>query len=229
MQMLTLRNIHWTIDLLWSWGLWCCWSTNHKSYCGGMWTWRTPQQCWLRGRQVHLGHRLGVLASLLVNIALKLHSEESKYTSASPRSTCFPPRATSTQVPLVQGQVHLGCASVNLALDSGDLSGVSGWAPRATSAQVPLVKSKSTSAAPRWTWPWLGGLERSPPSPHPPTVGLILKTADLVRRTYRRRSDLSPFTRNGLRMYFCRIVQQRGKNLTEKSAIVVFFFLRAPY
>jgi len=159
-----------------SWlGLFCCWSTNHKSYCGGMWTWRTPQQCWLRGRQVHLGHRLGVLASLLVNIALKLHSEESKYTSASPRSTCFPPRATSTQVPLVQVQVHLGCASVNLALDSGDLSGVSGWAPRATSAQVPLVKSKFTSAAPRWTWPWLGELERSPPSSHPPTVGLILK------------------------------------------------------
>ena len=63
--------------------------------------------------------RLGVLASLLVNIALKLHSEESKYTSASPRSTCFPPRATSTQVPLVQGQVHLGCASVNLALTRG--------------------------------------------------------------------------------------------------------------
>ena len=49
--------------------------------------------------------RLGVLASLLVNIALKLHSEESKYTSASPRCTCFPPRATSTQVPLVQVQV----------------------------------------------------------------------------------------------------------------------------
>ena len=42
------------------------------------------------------------------------------------------------------------------------------------------------------------------------------KAADLVRRTYRRRSDLSPFTRNGLRMYFCRIVHQRGKNLTEK-------------
>ena len=185
MQMLTLRNIHWTIDLLWSWGLWCCWSTNHKSYCGGMWTWRTPQQCWLRGRQVHLGHRLGVLASLLVNIALKLHSEESKYTSASPRSTCFPPRATSTQVPLVQVQVHLGCASVNLALDSGDLSGVSGWAPRATSAQVPLVKSKFTSAAPRWTWPWLGELERSPPSSHPPTVGLILNLHTFYRTNIR--------------------------------------------
>ena len=67
-------------------------------------------------------------------------------------------------------------ASVDLDLDSGDLSGVSGWAPRATSAQVPLVKSKSTSAAPRWTWPWLGGLERSPPSPHPPTVGLMIST-----------------------------------------------------
>ena len=49
--------------------------------------------------------RLDVLASLLVNIALKLHSEESKYTSATPRCTCFPPRATSTQVPLVQVQV----------------------------------------------------------------------------------------------------------------------------
>ena len=93
--------------------------------------------------------RLGVLASLLVNIALKLHSEESKYTSASPRSTCFPPRATSTQVPLVQVQVHLGCASVNLALDSGDLSGVSGWAPRATSALVQVQAPKSNSALPR--------------------------------------------------------------------------------
>ena len=43
---------------------------------------------------------LGVLASLLVNIALKLHSEESKYTSA--------------------------IASVYLDMDSGYLSGVSG-------------------------------------------------------------------------------------------------------
>ena len=33
-------------------------------------------------RQVHLGCHLGVLASLLVNIELKLHSEGSKYTSA---------------------------------------------------------------------------------------------------------------------------------------------------
>ena len=56
--------------------------------------------------------RLCVLASLLVNIALKLHSEESKYTSATPRCTCFPPHATSAQVRLVQVQVHLGYASV---------------------------------------------------------------------------------------------------------------------
>ena len=42
------------------------------------------------------------------------------------------------------------------------------------------------------------------------------KAADLVRRTYRRRSDLSPFTRNGLRMYFCRIAHQRGTSSTEK-------------
>ena len=69
--------------------------------------------------------RLGVLASLLVNIALKLHSEESKYTSATPRCTCFPPHATSAQVRLVQVQVHLGYASVYLNLDSAYLSGVS--------------------------------------------------------------------------------------------------------
>ena len=119
--------------------------------------------------------RLGVLASLLVNIALKLHSEESKYTSATPRCTCFPPRATSTQVRLVQVQVHLGFASVyllssscnfnsstlrpsssptrlrlvGLELGLGVLERSQWWAPRATSAQVPLVKSKFTSAAPR--------------------------------------------------------------------------------
>ena len=68
--------------------------------------------------------RLGVLASLLINIAPKLHSEESKYTSATPRCTCFPPHATSAQVRLVQVQVHLGYASVYLNLDSAYLSGV---------------------------------------------------------------------------------------------------------
>ena len=68
----TLRKqqyLHRTTDLPWCRGLWCCWSTNHKSYCGGMWTWRTPQQCWLGGRQVHRGDGRSVLASFRVNIA----------------------------------------------------------------------------------------------------------------------------------------------------------------
>ena len=30
-------------------------------------------------------------------LELKLHKEESKYTKAKPRCTCFPPSATSTQ------------------------------------------------------------------------------------------------------------------------------------
>ena len=60
------------------------------------------------------------LASI-VNITLKLHSEESKYTSASPRSTCFPPRATSTQVPRVQVQVHRGDSRGGLGLGRGRL------------------------------------------------------------------------------------------------------------
>ena len=37
---------HWTLD--------ANWSTNHKSYCGGRWTWPTPLQCWLGGRQVQV-------------------------------------------------------------------------------------------------------------------------------------------------------------------------------
>ena len=32
-------------DQIWRFRLLYCWSTSHKSYCGGMWTWRTPQQC----------------------------------------------------------------------------------------------------------------------------------------------------------------------------------------
>ena len=130
--------------------------------------------------------RLGVLASLLVNIALKLHSEESKYTSATPRCTCFPPRATSTQVPLVQVQVPKSNSALprwtwGLGLGLGGLERSQWWAPRATSAQVPLVQvqvPKSNSASPRWTWGLglgLGGLERSRPSPPPPAVGLIPK------------------------------------------------------
>ena len=50
--------------------------------------------------------RLGVLASLLVNIALKLHSEESKYTSCNFNSS--PPR------PSPSPQVQLGFASLDL-------------------------------------------------------------------------------------------------------------------
>ena len=87
---------------------------------------QTPMQCWFWGRTSTPRLRLCVLAFLLINIELKLHSEESKYTSASPRCTCFPPRATSTQVRLVQVQVHLGFASVYLNLDSAYLRGVSG-------------------------------------------------------------------------------------------------------
>ena len=88
--------------------------------------------------------RLGVLASLLVNIALKLHSEESKYTSASPRCTCFPPRATSTQVRLVQVQVQLGFASLDLNLDSAYLRGVSG-------GHLVQLQLKSPSSSPSST------------------------------------------------------------------------------
>ena len=163
MQMLTLRNIHWTIDLLWSWGLWCCWSTNHKSYCGGMWTWRTPQQCWLRGRQVHLGHRLGVLASLLVNIALKLHS--------------VPQPPTPQQCWLRGRQVHLGhrlgvlaslLVNIALKLHSEESKYTSAsprstcFPPRATSTQVPLVQVQvHLGYRLGGLGPGLGGLEQS--------------------------------------------------------------------
>ena len=101
--------------------------------------------------------RLDVLASLLVNIALKLHSEESKYTSATPRCTCFPPCATSAQVRLVQVQVHLGYASVYLNLDSAYLRGVGGGHLVQLQLKHPSSKSKSHSATPRWTWTWTRG------------------------------------------------------------------------
>ena len=90
--------------------------------------------------------RLCVLASLLVNIALKLHSEESKYTSATPRCTCLPPRQHCVEVALGGKQVHLGCASVYLLSSSCNFNSST---PCATSAQVPLVKSKFNSASPR--------------------------------------------------------------------------------
>ena len=55
--------------------------------------------------------RLGVLASQLVNIALKLHSEENN---------------------LGQVEVQLGAASLDFNLASMDLIGVCGGSPRAT-------------------------------------------------------------------------------------------------
>ena len=94
---------------------------------------QTPVQRWFGGRTSTPRLRLGVLAFLLINIALKLHSEESKYISAAPRCTCFPPCATSAQVHRGQVQVQLGFASLYLDLALVDLSGVGGGLPRATS------------------------------------------------------------------------------------------------
>ena len=129
---------------------------------------QTPLQCWLVGRTSTPRLRLGVLASQLVNIALKLHSEENKYISAKlkfnsasprwtstwPRCTCSPPRATSAQGHLVQVQVQLGCASLNLDLDSVALSRVNAGSPRATSVKSISAKLKFNSASPRWTSTW---------------------------------------------------------------------------
>ena len=107
-------------------------------------------------------HRLGA----------NLTRRKGKYTSASPRwtstwprwtwpqCTCAAPRATSAQGHLVQVQVQLGCASLNLDLDSVALSGVNAGPPRATSVKSISAKLKSNSASPRWTsiwprWTWL--------------------------------------------------------------------------
>ena len=57
---------------------------------------QTPLQCWLVGRTSTPRLRLGVLASQLVNIALKLHSEENKYISAKLKFNSASPRWTST-------------------------------------------------------------------------------------------------------------------------------------
>ena len=58
-------------------------------------------------------------------LELKLHEEESKYTEAQPRCTCFPPSATSVQCWWGGRQVHRGAAEVylsflriNIALES---------------------------------------------------------------------------------------------------------------
>ena len=63
--------------------------------------------------QVRLGCHLGVLASLLVTIVLKLHPEES-----------FSPRATTLKYPSSISKYTTSVASVYLDMDSGYLSGV---------------------------------------------------------------------------------------------------------
>ena len=150
----------------------------------------------------------GELGRLRCNV----DSEGGKYTSASPRCTCLPPRQHCVEVALGGKQVHLGCASVyllssscnfnsstprpsssptrlrlvGLELGLGVLERSQWWAPRATSAQVPLVKSKFNSASPRWTWTWLGELERSRPSSPPPAVELIPKFKRLIVEELKR-------------------------------------------
>ena len=113
-------------------------------------------QCWFWGRTSTPRLRLCVLAFLLINIELKLHSEESKYTSASPRSTCFPPLATSAQVHRGQIQVQLGFASLYLNLALVDLSGVYDDHLVQLQLKSTAAKSRYNSASPRctWTWPW---------------------------------------------------------------------------
>ena len=80
-----------------------------------------------------------------------------EYTSATPRCICFPPRATSAQVHLVQVQVPLGYASVYLNLDSAYLRGVGGGHLVQLQLKYPSSKSKYTSATPRCTWTWTRG------------------------------------------------------------------------
>ena len=65
------------IDLPWSLILWCCWSTNLNTSAGDVY---------------------------LADSAAMLTRKEASIFRLSPRFTCFPPRATSTQVPLVQAK-----------------------------------------------------------------------------------------------------------------------------
>ena len=115
---------------------------------------QTPMQWWFGGRTSTPRLRLGVLAFLLINIALKLHSEESKYISAAPRCTCFPPCATSAQVHRGQVQVQLGFASLYLDLALVDLSGVYVGHLVQLQFKSTAAKSRFNSASPRWTWTW---------------------------------------------------------------------------
>ena len=102
------------------------------------------------------------------------------------------PPTDSAQVPRVQGQVHRGAAEVNLALDEGDLS----WSctrrkastPRRSRGVLAFLRvqlqrnvdeegGKYTEAmAEVYLPPSESTLLRSPPSPHPPTVGLMIST-----------------------------------------------------
>ena len=78
--MLTLRKyqyLHRMIDLPWSLILWCCWSTNLNTSAGDVY---------------------------LADSAAMLTRREASTFRLLPRFTCFPPRATSTQVPLVQAK-----------------------------------------------------------------------------------------------------------------------------
>ena len=79
-----------------------------------------------------------------------------EYTSATPRCTCFPPRATSAQVHCGQVQVQLGFASLYLNLALVDLSGVYDDHLVQLQLKSTAAKSRYNSASPRctWTWPW---------------------------------------------------------------------------
>ena len=86
----------------------------------------------------------------IVNIALKLHSEESKFTSAF-ASVYFPPRAA--HAPLV----HFHWTWTWAESVDGHLV-----------LKSPSSRPSPSRLSPPWTWPWPGGLEWSPQSPQYP-------------------------------------------------------------
>ena len=86
----------------------------------------------------------------LGRLRCNVDSEGGKYTSATPRCTCFPPRATSTQVRLVQVQVHLGFASEYLLSSSCNFNS----SPPRPSPSSPRLRLGELGLG-------LGGLERS--------------------------------------------------------------------
>ena len=91
------------------------------------------------------------LASI-INIALKLHSEESKYTSAF-ASVYFTLRVT--HAPLVH--FHWTWTWTWAESVEGHLV-----------LKSPSSRPSPPRLSPPWTWPWPGGLEWSLPSPHYP-------------------------------------------------------------